>query len=142
MKRRLSIILIGLVIVASCKKKEGPRTHYVSAKAGTFDFYASGSYITTKQDHSGTGATLSVNGIMPSGAAVALWIDPFTGKLDTLSLDGASAGASFLRPTPAIESPAVYGTLIITGVTPDVTGVFTFTCTDSTHVTGHFNVAP
>jgi len=133
--------LLVLLAVAGCKKEEKIEP-VVTAKAGNFQFYSSGKMVTSHKDAATTYSSVDIEGLMANGASLKIWINTYTGRLDTLAItpDSTSVAASFLPPTPAIESEAIHGSLIILSVTPSFSGTFSFTCSDSTQVTGTFKV--
>jgi hypothetical protein len=140
MKYLLIILLPLLFTFSACKRDAADPDPYISAKAGTYPFYASGKFITTTKNAAGSYNSLEILGVMANGATVKLWIKNYSGALDSLALDSVNAAASYLPPIPSIEALAVHGNLVITNATPQLKGRFTFTCTDSTVVIGDFSV--
>ncbi len=142
MKNLLLLALPLLLTLNGCKKKENKTDPFVTATAGNFQFYSSGKMVTTSKDPAGTYNSLNIEGLMPSGATIKLWIKNYSGRLESLSMDSTDASASYLPVTPSIEVRSVHGTLTVTSAEPMFSGTFTFTCTDSTVVTGNFSVNP
>lgn len=142
MRYIITITLSLLSLLVSCKKKDDTIEPFVAAKAGNFNFFASGKMVTNTKTPSGANQSTEIQGVMASGATVKIWMRNFEGRLETLPLDSTLASASYLAPTPSIEKISVHGTLTITSVTPAIRGKFTFTCIDSSVVTGDFGVNP
>lgn len=71
------------------------------------------------------------------------WIYSYTATPGTYPIDGVSAGA-FYNQTMSVAADtirsAAYGTLVISAVSPNLTGTISFTCKDSTSVSGSFSV--
>jgi hypothetical protein len=142
MKKLLLLTLPLLLTLNGCKKKENNTDPFVSAKAGLYTFYSSGKMVTSSKTAGGSYNSVDIEGLMPSGATIKLWIKAFSGRLDTLQMDSTDASASYLPPTPSVEVTAVHGTLIFTSAEPMISGDFSFVCTDSTLVTGKFSIKP
>lgn len=139
--RYISIfIALTALTISSCKKKDTSNNHFISAKIESFTFYASGNFL--KVSKNVTAPTLVIEGLMTQGNTLKLNINSFTGVPGTYQLDGSDGTASYLPETPSIEVASVHGTYTISSVTPDITGTFNFTCTDSTVVIGAFSIAP
>src|SRR5262245_34855362 len=106
--RHISLILIvlfSLLAHSSCKKVQ-PRTHYVSAKIGSTIFYASGNFVTTHR--APTNPTLQVEGVMSNGSTIKLALNNYASKPQTFLLDGTNSNASYIPPTPGVETFAVH----------------------------------
>lgn len=140
MKNIFLLFILSILTITACKKKETPSTRYISAKIGTANFYTSGTLVTRQRNP--TNPNLQFEGVMSTGATMKFWVNGFTDQLLTFPIDGISSGASYLGPTPSIELQAVHGNLVFLTVTPDITGTFEFTCSDSSVVVGEFNIAP
>ncbi len=138
---RISLVLT--CALAACGKKEQPIEPFVSATAGSFKFYSSGQMVTNAKTTVGPTTSMLIQAVMPgSGATLTLWIKNYSGALDTISIDSLHAAATWLPPTPSIETRSVSGTLIITESTPAYKGIFNFICSDTTRVQGEFKVPP
>jgi hypothetical protein len=141
--RYTTIITLSLIsFLVSCKKKDEKIDPFVAAKTGNFNFFASGKMVTNTKTPSGVNQSTEIIGVMASGATIKLWMRNFEGRLETMPLDSTLASASYLAPTPSVEKVSVHGSLTITSVTPAIRGRFTFTCIDSSVVTGDFGVNP
>jgi hypothetical protein len=139
---RLSPVFVLCCLLAACGKREKPIEPYINAVAGAEKFYTSGKMVTTTKGTAGATPSMLIEGVMPNGATIKIWIKNYTGALDTLSMDSTDATGSYLPPTPSIEAPGVSGVLIVTEATPAFKGIFEFKCIDSTRVKGDFKVAP
>lgn len=143
MKLFPALFLLVLCAFASCGKKERAIEPVVEANADGYKFYTSGKRVSTEKSVSGTTPSMYIEASMPKGGAmIKIWIRNYTGALDTLQMDSTDATGSFVPETPSIEKLAAHGQLIVTEATPSFKGTFDFICTDATHVTGSFKVAP
>jgi hypothetical protein len=143
MKLFPALFLLVLCAFTSCGKKEKAIEPVVEANAGGYKFYTSGKRVSTEKSVSGTTPSMYIEATMPKGGAmIKIWIRNYTGALDTLQMDSTDATGSFVPETPSIEKIAAHGQLIVTEATPSFKGTFDFICTDATHVTGNFKVAP
>lgn len=142
MKHKIIITLLLTTVLASCKKKDDTIEPFVAAKTGNFNFFASGKMVTSTKTPSGVNQASEIQGVMPSGATIKLWMRNFSGMLETYPLDSTLASASYTPETPSVEKISVHGSLTITSVTPAIRGTFTFTCPDSSVVSGDFGVNP
>lgn len=141
MKKQTRLFVL-CCLLAACGKREKPIEPYINAVAGAEKFYTSGKMVTTAKGTNGTNPTMQIEGVMPNGATIKLYIKNYTGALDTLAMDGSDVSGSYLPPTPSIEAPGVWGALIVNEATPAFKGTFEFKCVDSTIVRGDFKVAP
>lgn len=142
MRRNIIVLFTLALLLVSCNKRETPKVRFVSANADNYMFFSTGTMLKRTKTNSGTGPALVVEGIMASGATMKFYIDGYTGALDTFMLDSIQSVATYLSPTPAVETYSVRGHFIITKSTPDLIGEFSFVCSDSTKVVGTFNLAP
>ncbi len=150
----LSILTIILVSFSACTKtNNGPvavnnHVEYVTASTtGSFagTFYAYDSTITAVKNTTGlhpvTSITAgsSVGTLIGSSLSFVIWDYPVT--TGTYQLDSVNATAEYLHfPDGGGVARRPGGTLVLTSVTPYITGTYTFTCTDLTIVTGSLNV--
>lgn len=139
--RKLLPVLLLLTFVA-CKKKNEGHSYYLTAKAGSYQFFSTGALLTTDKSVWTTAPVLEIAGTTGVQAALKLQLVGYTGALDTFQLDSMQSYATYLPPIPSVQVYAVHGTVIITESTPDVKGTFNFTCNDSTKVAGNFIIAP
>ncbi len=142
LKRLLLLVVILLAGLVSCRKKEKYPENFISASTGTYKFFASGKTVNTYKGAGATSSSLTVEGVMASGATLRIWIRDYASKPGVLSLDSVDASASFLPVTPSVERTSAHGVLTIKTITPALTGTFNFTCTDSSVVEGSFSVVP
>ncbi len=133
------LFIVCMCALAACKK-DPPRTHYISARIGNLSFYASGKTVT--RSFNTVSPTFQMEGVLSTGATIKIALNNYASHPDTFQLDGVNSTASWIAPTPSVETPAVRGYLIVKTITPDVTGIFQYACADSSVVTGDFNVAP
>ena len=145
----LSFALIALTLANGCKKdpKRTTSAHYVTATASDG----------TSVDFTDTLAHAGKNGYPPdqyievsgwttdfsTSPRTGFWMYFYTATPGTYTLDGVLAGAYYNQvaslPTDSMRNSA-HGTVIITAVSPNLTGTISFTCKDSTVVSGSFNV--
>ncbi len=141
MTRRLLAISLLTALAAGCKK-EKKQDPYITAKAGIYDFYASGGRVASSTQKYSSYTSATVEGATSDGAMITLWIRDFTGKLESYQLDSTQGAATYRPPTPSVDNPAVRGNLHILSVTPRLRGIFQFKCADSIEVIGSFDVDP
>lgn len=139
--KQLSLLVFCLIALAACRKDE-KHTAQISAKAGTLDFYASGGLVTGAKEAHGTLNVAHIEGSMPNGATIKLWIKDYTGRLEVYEVDSVHGDAAYVPPTPSVEKAAARGFITIKSVTPRFAGLFYFKCEDSTEVSGVFDIDP
>ncbi len=142
---RFSVLFLAIAVLSgACTKKSAPRTtstYFVSATiSGGSPYYSSGSNVTT----TGTsGGNVKISSYVPVGTSdrqLEFYFIAYPGTVGTYPLNGVSQGAIYAGVSPEIGRSAVHGTLTLTSVTPDIIGTYNFTCTDSTLVSGSFDV--
>jgi len=139
----LSIFCVVTALIG-CKKETASKTttsHFVLATVSSSGgaFSSSGDMVKTTKNAGSPFPYVEVNGTSPSGARISVWIYSYTGAVGTYTMDGTNYGGTY-RPT-ATTSPiqSVYGSLTVSTVTPNLTGSFNFTCSDSTVISGTFD---
>ncbi|MBX2905983.1 MAG: hypothetical protein KF744_08100 [Taibaiella sp.] len=152
MKKFIGPILLAslaVVNIVGCKKDENKTTsaRYVNATAsnGTSVSFSESAAGTTKNNAS-PHPYIEVNGYIASYSTsprTGFWIYSYTSTPGTYSIDGVNIGAYYNR-TSVVAADTIhnsaYGTLVISSVTPNLTGTISFTCRDSVAVTGSFSV--
>jgi hypothetical protein len=146
MKYSAIYLLIAAFTIGSCKKDTAAKTtssHFVlatvSGSGGSFS--ASDDMVKTNKNSASPLPYVEVNGTSPSGARITVWIYSYAGTIGTFSMDGSNYGGMYKPTSTAAVIPSAHGSLIVTAVTPNLTGSFNFTCTDSTVIAGTFNSA-
>ena len=145
----LSFILIIFAVLNGCKKD--PK------KTSSVPFITATGSDATSVNCTDTLARAAKNGSYPypyldvegwtgsssTSARTGFWIYPYTATPGTYALDGVHAGAFYNQVSYSASDTtrnSAHGTLIISTVSPNITGTFSFTCKDSTVVSGSFNV--
>lgn len=138
------LLFISAITKASCKKDTASKAtspHFVlatvSGSGGSFS--ASDGMVTTNKNSGSPFPYVEVNGTSTSGARISVWIYSYVSSIGTFSMDGSNYGGTYNPTTTAAVIPSAHGSLIVTAVTPNLTGSFNFTCTDSTVISGTFN---
>ena len=138
-----SVIFVFFASLSACKKKESEKqtsSPFLSATLSVGGAFSStGSAVQTNKNNAYPHPYVEVKGTGASGEFLFVWIYSYTGALGTFAMGSTSYGGVYKAPSASTGSPSVYGTLTITSVTPDLTGSFSFTCADSTHVSGTFS---
>ena len=139
-------LFIAATTIGSCQKDTASKatsSHFVlatvSGSGGSFS--ASDGMVTTNKNSASPFPYVEVNGTSSSGARISVWIYSYVGSIGTFSMDGSNYGGTYKPTATSAAIPSAHGSLIITAVTPNLTGSFSFTCTDSTVITGTFNSA-
>lgn len=140
----LLVFFIAAITIGSCKKDTASKTtssHFVLAtvSGGGGSFSASDGMVKTNKNSGSPLPYVEVNGTSPSGTSITVWIYSYAGTIGTFSMDGSNYGGTYKPTTTAAAMPSAHGSLTVTAVTPNLTGSFNFTCTDSTVITGTFN---
>jgi len=141
----LAIALMAFTLVSACKKKDTGNSsiylsaNYVPANGSSIALGYNSSEITSKK----VTGYYSIDAIDGDGREVTLVMNDYTG-VGTYLLDTAGTRASAVVTTDQINfKKAVYGTITITNTSLYLIGTFSFTCIDSTKVSGgKFQVLP
>jgi len=129
-----AIVMIGALAFTSCKKSDNSSSNG-SLKATAGSTSVNSNYcIATYSDSilSVFGANVSSSNPFPY---VSLSLLSWNGTAGTYAIDGFAVGADYI-PGLTTTVPAVYGTITISTVaSTQISGTFSFTCSDSTKVT-------
>jgi hypothetical protein len=134
-------ILVAVCFSFGCTKKDAAKTtsgHHFTALVSGSSFSSSGDLVKVNKNESSPYPYVEVRGYLASGAYVSIWIYSYTGAVGTFTMAPTVCGG-FYKPASTDLRSSAYGTLTISTATPSLTGSFSFTCTDSTAITGTFD---
>ena len=143
-----TLTLVILIALTGCSKSGSttttvaPGTPYLTASTtGPFalNFSATDTFLKSIDNTSSTHPTLTIIGHDNNGDVLDLVIYNYPIAVGTFPVDSVHTSAYYTH-FPTGGGVAKSGTVVITSVTPNVAGTFTFTCTDLTIVTGAYQV--
>ncbi|MCF8450269.1 MAG: hypothetical protein K9G49_10410 [Taibaiella sp.] len=137
-------IFTAVITLGSCKKETASKataSRFVLASvSGSGEaFSSSDDMVRTNKNAASPFPYVEVNGTSASGARISVWIYSYVGSVGTYTMDGTNYGGTYKPSTASIPVLSAHGSLTVSAVTPNLTGSFNFTCSDSTVVTGTFN---
>ena len=131
-----AIVMIGALAFTSCKKSDNSSSNgTLTATAGTTSINSSYCAASLLGTNLGIGSVNLSSGTL-AYPYITLQIGNFT-TAGTYTMDGVTTGAGYIVGSNASDiKTAAYGTIVVTSVSStQVSGTFSFTCTDSTKVT-------
>jgi len=129
-----AIALMGMALISSCSKSSSSSPSY------SMDATIAGkSFSGTNCTATISGASLAVDGGVFTSSPVypylTLGIFNYTGT-GTYAIGGTSVNLGGVDSSASVVLVSQYGTVTITSVSPNIVGTFSFTCSDSTKVSG------
>ena len=133
----LAIAAIGSASLFSCKKSDSTSTTYsMKATINGVAFNGSSCYGSTSSGALGLSGGTGTSSASMTFPFITFTISSYTGVgTYTLGTTGTTVNVATLDSTAVTAPVALYGSLVVTGTNP-LTGTFSFTCADSTKVTG------
>lgn len=150
-KHIIPVLLASLFVIHlnSCKKDENKTTsaRHINATASNGTSVAfTDTAARTMKNAASPYPYIEVSGYTASYSTsprTGFWIYAYTATPGTYSIDGVNVGAYYNRTSGVLADTircSAYGTLVISSVTPNLTGTISFTCKDSVAVSGTFSV--
>ena len=137
----LKAAAIALFLFQSCKKADNGGQYSLTATIGSTRFSTSDATLQTISN-----TYIVINSTSSSQGSIGLELDTYNG-IGTYPLvyrgvlPTAYVEINKSVPTGTIEHDCAYGQIVITSITPNMSGTFYFVCTDSTVVSnGTFSV--
>jgi hypothetical protein len=137
----VSTVLLAMSLLFGCTKKDQNKTtsgHYLLASVSGSSFSSSGDLVKINKNEAYPYPYVEVRGYLASGAYVSVWIYSYTGALGTFMMAPTVCGG-FYKPAGIDMISSAHGMLTISTATPNLTGSFSFTCVDSSVISGTFD---